>query len=266
MANYSMVHDRISKGRGKAAVRVGQPFVVHRLTPFGFADLAKPIYCLLRRMSGGPHIEQKFFVSQVFEMVTDVRYLLIGDILEERLESKHSQKPFDLTVSDNDPNLVGVSLSQKWGPMYLLTQTRPVHKFIGVRVELMCQVRRGTFPDTDGDSGYQEQGENAEDALMLTRGDFSFRAIADKRAIDSIALIPFQLEPYRVGSNTPFDLPIDWMLNKWNFLCPGNWPGLRLRENDHIIHPDGNRFRVHSIFESHIGPEVLQGIAEKLES
>lgn len=288
MARYDIVHDRISKGRGKAAVRVGQPFVVSRLDQTGFKVQYPTFYCLLRKMQGGPHVEQRFFISQVYELVCDVRFLRVGDILTESQNFSLAQPIVETAVEDKDTDLSLLgSVAQFHTPSYLVAQFRPVHKIIGVRMELLCQVRRGTYVTKDGGddgvgnaAGWQQQGEASEQVLTLLPGlgvlswaDVSVQGVpisgpnANNDPFPPIpALIPFQLEIALIRGKTEHDLPMDWLKNKWHFCCPSSWPGLLLRENDVIIHPDGNRFRIDAVMESHIGPQVLQGLAEKLES
>lgn len=272
MANYSMVHDRISKGRGKAAQRVGQVFNVWHLDDHGFERLSDRHNCLLRRIHSGSHVEQRFFVSQIFELICDVRGMTVGDYLEERSDMEHAQLRYPIDVTDSDTDISTLSTNEQfWAPIYYLTQMRPVHRFIGVRMELLCQVRRGLFPDTDGvDSvlDYQDQGENRENVLILPNysGTYEYRDVRTATShTNKPALIPFQMEPVSTRGRPDFDLPMDWNTNQWFFACP-IWPGLRLRENDYIIHPDGNRFRILSIFESRIGAVLAQGLLEKLES
>lgn len=285
MANYFSVHNRISKGRGKAAVRVGQIFTVTRLTNHGFIELAPSFKCLLRRLLTGHHIEQRQFLEQSYELVCDVRKLQVGDLLEEKSSTRLSQKRFKTRVVDRDTQISAVGgalgIEQSWAPVYYVAQFRPVHKFIGIRMEHFVQVRRGNFPDVEnGDGGYQQQGENAEALLTLNEGTGVFEFIdintpqypEESEAITpapSPVLIPMGLEPALVRGTPPFDLPMDWGINKWHFAMPGaaQWMnGWRIQENDYIIHPDGNRFRVLMVWEQHVGMEIIQGMLEKLES
>lgn len=272
MADYELIHDRISKGRGKAAQRVGQLFTVTRYDFDGFKIVTPAFNCLLRRMTGGPHIEQHFFISQIFELVCDVRDLKVGDILTETHDTPLVQPIINRVVEDKDTTISVVGkVTQSFTPSYMLAQFRPVHKFIGIRLESMCQVRRPKSPTPDGDAGYQEGGENAEFVLSYIPGLNKFEFVDVNIKQDVIyqvpVLVPFQLELAVVRSGKPpFDLPMDWIEGKWRFACPAGWSGFLLRENDHIMHPEGYRLRVHMVQESFIGPQLQQGLADKLES
>ena len=90
------------------------------------------------------------FVSQVFEMVTDVRHLKVGDILEEAPNYAYAQKRSETVFRDEGLPISGLgAVQQAWQPAILLAQARPVHKFIGVRMELLVQIRRPTYATID---------------------------------------------------------------------------------------------------------------------
>jgi hypothetical protein len=288
MADYSLIHERISKGRGKAALHVGQPFNVYRLSSsgLGLTQVCSDLPCLLRK-APPDSIEQRTFPGQFFELVLDLLSftgfpkLEIGDLLIEDQSAAYSQPEVDLVVQDADPATVGFGLSvlQSWQPCYMLTLARPVHKFVGVRLELLCQVRRGTWPES-ADSGpsvgseaglnWQQQGENAEQILALLPSGEGL-AFVNLNTIyplgdNLVQLVPFQLEQALLRGRPAFDLPMDYLIGKWHYACPSHWPGLRVTENDYIIRPDGRRLRVHTAMESHIGSVLSQGFAELLQS
>jgi hypothetical protein len=263
MANYRIIHERISKGRGKAALRVGQIFEVKRLTSRGFVQISPNLNCIIRRIHGGKDVEQKLFVSQVFELTCDVRKFMVGDLFFEKESTQYSQKSKTFNVEDNLGE-VGV-IKQSFQPCYILVSARPVHKFIGIRLETQCQVRRGIVPPNDINN-YQEAGQNSEAVFTLSQGKGSFSLIPTTTEEVKPTLIPMQLEPAMIRSQPHFNLPMDYLMNKWHFACPVNWDGLILKENDYFIDPFGNRYRVIVVFASFLGMMIQQGILEKMES
>lgn len=272
MANYRSIERQISRGRGKAAKRLGQPFTVYRFTDRGFFEITPTIRCFPRRISRGNEVEQRIFPSQVYRLTMDRRGLELGDLLVEHPLAQYAQAGKETTVTDKDVN--GISMvepvTQKVQNAYLFAQARPIHSYVGIRMEFFCQVRRPVFSSMDGDGGYQEQGENSESVLVLPQAgpDLQFVDVNSnfEGAPPKPFLIPFQLEIAYVRGTPPFDLPVDWGENKWHYACPAKWGGLLLRENDQIIHPDGNRFPIQSVQENVIGTEVVQGVALKKES
>jgi len=277
MANYAGLHKRIARGKGKAAKVLGQPYTQMRLDSFGFTIMDRPIQVLLRRLRGGPDVEQNFYVSQVFDLTADARKLCPGDLLVEIGSYKHAQQsvPF-LTRTDTNPSLPAdlqesqplPAVIQSYSPAYFVAQIRPIHKFVAVRVETFCQIRRPSYSLVDGEDAYQEAGRNSELMLAMRHGvgAFAFVEPGMITSSDVIATIPMQLEFTAARGFPHFDLPIDWPRNRWSFAAPGNWRGFTLRENDEFINPEGERFRVIAIHNPHVGPDVLQGIVEKLES
>lgn len=270
MADYSMVYDRVNKGRGKAALRVGQPFQVWRLTSNGFVHSDDPTYCLLRKLYSGKNAEQRFFPSQVFELVTDARNLNEGDLLIEHPQYEHAQQEYLTEVTDQDIAISDIGkVVQKFSPTFMLVQKRPVHKNIGVRLEAYCQIRRPIAGIPNGDGGYQEHWENSEKVLTLPKnsGIFTFSStLGEVNSFNPVALIPMQLEIAFIQGRPPENLPTDYIVPKWHFLAPAMWNGFSLKPNDTIITPRGDRLRVHAVQESQIGPRLYQGLAEELES
>ena len=288
-------------GRGKAARVVGQIFTVSRLPPTGIVTFDPAFKCLLRHYTSSKDIENKILVPQVYELVCDVRKLQVGDILEELVDSPLSQPRWYNDVEDKNTQISAIGIVQQYqAPAYIVAQFRPIHKFMGFRLESFCQVRRGSAPgqvasdlgayptdDSVDGSTYQQAGRDDEFVLTLPEGsgeyvfarvntpseegmEFDSVAVVDSATNPGFApkpaLIPFTLEPAHARGAPPFALPMDYNLNKWYFACPANWPGLHIRESDIIITPDGRRFRVHVCWEQHIGTVVTQGMVEKMES
>jgi hypothetical protein len=267
VAQYAIIHDRIAKGKGKAARVVGQIFSVQRLGPNGWVQNIPNTRCILRRYAGRD-IEQRVFPSQWFDLVTDVRRLQVGDILEEAPDTRLMQPRWNMDVPDADTRISGVgTIQQYWAPTYMVAQFRPIHKFIGVRLDAWCQVRRPIVNIVDGDAGYQEEGENAEMVLTLIQGTGTHEFV-DVRATPAPtpALIPFQLEIALLRGAPPFDLPADWLQGKWHYACPAEWSGFRPSINDAVLAPDGKRYILQAVQESHIGSVIAQGMAKQVES
>lgn len=280
MANYISIEKHLAKGKGKAGKVVGQPFIVRRLTPNGFVIIDKPVWCISRKLGRATVIEQQVMVSQVFEFVGDGRRFEVGDILTKQQGVRYAERIVEQVVVErrahtNHDSVLGndeleIGVVQRRTPSYAIVQKKPVGKYIAVRVEAECQVRRGIVPLVNGDGGYQDAGCTNEHVLVLpnNEGTFEFRALTDVRAAsgDSVGLVPMQLE-LMLGTHgqLPFNLPMDWRENRWSFVCP-NWPGLDLKENDTFISPEGDRYRLHAIHRPMIGCDLIQGITQKLES
>jgi len=260
---YDRAERLISKGRGKASLRVGQEFVVTRLTPTGFVVVNPRQHCLVRRIARS-RVEQHLMPSVFFEMCFDIRHgYALGDLFYET--GRYAEGTDSTIVTDSDIPISAVgSVAQGYAPAILLCQARPITTYFGVRMERFVQIRRGRSSQANSDGGYQQQGENAEDVLTLPPGHGHYEFV-DVRIGPIPALIPMQIEVLRAHATPPFSLPMDWAANRLVFAAP-RWGDMDLIENDTIIGPDARRYRVHAIYDCPIGMELQQGILEKLES
>jgi len=256
MVNYARVEHHIDRGRGKAAQKLGQPFLAYRLTsgssgdfPDGWTGVPGPLGTLSfplfrRRMSEGKIEIGLKNIALLEEIIANMEPFLLGDIF----------------VQNDPPYVPGVSYgagaTQMPGTMEFnglcLASHFPVGKSVGARLDRRVAIYRPaggpqTLPDG---SLYWASTHDDDQPLLLARGKYSFGAAGTGEAV----MVPAGWASQHRQSERTFGPGVPGMLKpiKYFFYLPP-LPGYLAREGDALIDENGARYVVVSIFEQQAG-------------
>jgi hypothetical protein len=256
MVNYARVEHHIDRGRGKAAQKLGPPFLAYRLTstssgdfPDGWTPTPGPLGTLSfpifrRRMTEGKLEVALKNVALLYEIIANMEPFLIGDVF----------------VQNDPPYVPGVSYgagaTQLYGTMEFTAMCfalhSPVGKSVGARIDRRVAIYRPAGAPqtlTDG-SLYWESTHDNDQPLLLANGAYSFGPAGSGEAV----MVPAGWASQHRQSEKTFGPGVPGMLKpiKYFFYLPP-LPGYLAREGDAIIDENGARYVVVSLFEQQAG-------------
>ncbi len=238
--NYAGVQAHIDRGRGIAALHVGQPYDVYRIAANGavnYLDALNKIASVpvLRRLIGGTKagLEASPLIQLLFEVVGDMSHFELGDVFIQ-----------------NDPaygaGATSVTYETEQFNGFVLASHVPVKKSLGGRVNYLGTVAR---PNAGVDANnYYSADPCAGDVLSLVDGVFAL-GVADAPA----AAIPVGVETEkRIRGDLFNDIPTTTREVFFVMYVPP-LPGFTFREGDYVILQDGSRYVVQNPYEQQAG-------------
>lgn len=241
--NYVRAQNLIDKGRGKAAVRLGQPYDVYRIQPNTAAtEYLDPInriasgFLVLRRPNKSEALIEGTLLSAVpWETLGDFRQWLLGDVFVQ-----------NDTVFGKGQTLVTYDTLQM--DAFCLAFHGPVKKTMGARLDRLGYVLRPLDSGTDP-NGYYAGDIGAAKPLKLVNGVYVWGQNGDA---------PTSRIPMGVSSRIRARgilipaLPSSVGEPVFVFYIPP-LPGFAPKEGDRIQLEDGSRYVVHNPYEQEAG-------------
>ena len=250
MVNYAVIQQKIDRGRGRAARRLGQPFLGYRLLPSSTGDFPKawqllpigdpPIF--RRRLKSEREIESAIANATMFlDIIGDMSAFLLGDVFIQNDPPYVSgvsygvgaTKVFLSTVADLEDQFNGFGFA--WHA--------PVKKAVGGRLDRLVRIyRAANLPTTFADrSQYWQTTHPGDQAFVMSNGMMVLGAPGQQGSLVPCGFTsayrpygPLPFKPSPPGMTRPFHL--------FAYLPP--LPGYIPREGDAIITMDDQRYVV----------------------
>lgn len=249
MVNYAQIQQKVDRGKGKAAQKLGQPFDVYRLTssstgdyPNAWQQVVTNFPVFRRRLKSERDIEAAIAnAAMFFDVVGDMTQFVLGDVFVQVDPPYVPGISYGLgaTQIELDPNdtagdqFNGFALA--WHP--------PVHKAAGGRVDRRCRIyRSNNLPLQLSDrSTYWQTTHPGDRAFILRNGMMTLGAPGQPGSLVPCGFTsayrpygPLPFKPSPPGITRPFHL--------FAYLPP--LPGYFPREGDALITEDDQRFIV----------------------
>lgn len=242
--NYVHAQNLIDKGRGKAALRLGQPYDVYRLQPNAAQNFLDPVnriatgVLILRRPDRSlANVEGTLLTLVPWETVGDFRNWLVGDVFLQNDE-----------IFGEGYTLVDYSSLEF--DAFCLAFHGPVKKTMGARLDRTCRIIRPLETGTDP-NGYLSGDISKGAPLKLANGKFVFGSQSE--AITDGALIPVGFASHtRARGDILSEIPSTTGVAIFMLYLPP-LPGYTVREGDRIEAGDGSRYVVQNPYEQEAG-------------
>jgi hypothetical protein len=251
--NYVGIQRKIDRGRGKAAVRLGQPYAVYRVQANAAANYLDASNLIaqrvpaLRRIGKGPAVSRALETVPLhalfYEVVADLTTYLVGDVFVQ-------QDP----VYGAGATLVSYPTLQM--DAMTLVSHAPVKPSLAARIDRLCQIYRiATAPDT---TGFFESTVDAALPVVLTSGMWGLGSATQTAAMVPVGLMPVS----RMGGTLIPAIPESTARIRYGAVLPPLF-GFTLREGDRIVTQDGARYVVMDLFDQEAGVACTAALVER---
>lgn len=251
MVNFASIQSKIDRGKGKAASKLGQPYVAYRLGaaasgdfPSGWTRVADRHDVFLKTLRSEREIDTAIHNATLFyDLTADMTNFMLGDV-------------FMLDDGPYDPGqaygLGATSVEGTQFNAFAFAWHPPVRKAVGGRIDRLCRLfRPSTEPHkmADGSDLWLSQ-KPGDRPFVLINGEMKLGAAGQKAS-----LVPCGFSSaYRPYGQHPFDPAPPGMLR------PTHWfaylpplPGYSPREGDTLITSDDARYVVVDPFFQNAG-------------
>jgi hypothetical protein len=255
--NYAQIQTKIDRGRGKAGLRVGQPYTVFRIQANGAVQMLDPLnqlsgtaYVLRRKVHNDQALEAPTRMGTLFyEVVGDFSNYIVGDVFV--------QADTFYGVGATQVNYATLQMNA-----WVLASHAPVKKSLAARVDRFAQVYRPDISPAPplADIKYWEAFTLTQATpLVLTAGQFGFGSQAQ-----AACYIPVGLQSSdRVLGRLLEDVPGMVGKTRWFSYVPP-LPGFTFREGDLLVMQDQSRFVVFHPYSQEAGLVGSQLVLERL--
>lgn len=263
MVDYALIQERIDRGKGKAALRLGPPFHAYRCDSAAAGDfpggwtalLAGATFPLFRRRIPDAKLELGLKnVALLYDIIANMDPFVLGDVFVS------ADPPYNpgFSYGAGATSLPG---TQEFNAMALAWHP-PVNKAIGARLDRLVTIwRPAPSPATMGDSSlYWKSTHDNDQPLVLAAGQYTFGTAGTTNA----SLLPAGLSSQHRQSEKMFPPDVPGMIKpvKWFFYLPPT-PGYLAREGDAIVDQNGARYVVLSPYEQETGVVGQQLVCDR---
>lgn len=247
MVDYAGIQEKIDRGRGKAANRLGQPYSIYRLGaastgdwPDAWSTIDSNYLVYTRRLKSERDIEVGIQNATLFfDLIADLTPFILGDVFLE------TDPPYDPGVSYG-PGATSVAGDPMQFNAFALAWHPPIAKSVGGRIDRRGQIYRpATRPqvNTPDLSPYWRETHDGDRPLILNNGTFQFGGPGGRGSFIPCGLTsayrPSGQKPFEVSGTPPGMLrPAHWFA----YIPP--LPGYLPRTGDALITEDGARYVV----------------------
>ena len=254
MTDFAGIQQKIDTGKGKAAIRLGQPYTAYRITgaasgdfPAGWIPVETNIPILRRRINERLiETALEYAGTLWYNLTADMSDFLLGDVFvctDPAYSSGVSYGPGATAIVGGSQYEID-AISFIWHT--------PINKAVGARIDRRCHVLRPLeAPDVAADGTLVwRQTNDRSTPLVLTNGVYSFGAPASTGSWIPIGLSSTARPGH--GDNFPPSIPgMVGFARYYGHMPP--LPGYQPAEGDRIITEDGARYVIHNPFRQEEG-------------
>ena len=264
MTDYAAIQAKIDAGRGKAAMRLGQPYSAYRLTaaatgdfPAGWTSVGTNVPVLRRRINERSiEVALEYSGTVWYALTADMSDFLLGDVFlctDPEYAPGVSYGPGATAVPGGSQFELN-SFAFAWHP--------PINKAVGARIDRRCQILRPLdSPDAmlDGTLAWRQTNDRTQ-PLVLSAGAFTFGDPGTAGSWLPVGLAS-TARPGK-GDNFPPGPPGMVGFTRYYAFVPF-LPGYEPAEGDRLITEDGARYVVHNPFRQEEGVSGQQFVLER---